>query len=441
MRIWTFVSVKPTSMTAIALCVCASLATAGDGTQGSGPQQHVARLRYPAGIALADHGHLLLTANQRSGTVSIVDLTQARVRAEIPVGKSLSAIASIGDGDHFLVTDFAGHGLHLMAYRNGELKRITSLGVSPYPASVVADKDGRRCFVASLWSRKLTIVDIVHEASQAVRLKVAKTISLPFPPRLQLLDSDGRILVVADAFGGNLAVVQVPQALAVKSIPGHNIRGLAWSTDGKRLLVSHQTLNRLAYTSPEDVHWGSVVSNVLRFLDRDALESPGKDVLAGSDLLQLGDVGNGAGDPASLAVAKDGAVFVALAGVGEVAAVGPGLADVHRVHVGTRPTALMLNSDGIRALRGRHIRRRHHDCFPIAPGEKTPIRISLGPQPELSAAERGERLFFDAHLSHDNWMSCHSCHTDGHSSDGLADTLGDGSFGAPKSHSAPGWRR
>jgi cytochrome c peroxidase len=61
-----------------------------------------------------------------------------------------------------------------------------------------------------------------------------------------------------------------------------------------------------------------------------------------------------------------------------------------------------------------------------------PVRVSLGPEPPLSLADRGERLFFDARLSHDHWMSCHSCHTDGHSSDQLSDTLGDGSFGAPK---------
>ncbi len=29
-------------------------------------------------------------------------------------------------------------------------------------------------------------------------------------------------------------------------------------------------------------------------------------------------------------------------------------------------------------------------------------------------------------------MSCHSCHTDGHSSGQSSDTLGDGGFGAPK---------
>src|SRR2546429_167098 len=59
-------------------------------------------------------------------------------------------------------------------------------------------------------------------------------------------------------------------------------------------------------------------------------------------------------------------------------------------------------------------------------------RIPLGPQPELSLAERGELLFYDARLSHDGWFSCHSCHTDGHSNGLLNDNLGDGSFGAPK---------
>jgi cytochrome c len=41
-------------------------------------------------------------------------------------------------------------------------------------------------------------------------------------------------------------------------------------------------------------------------------------------------------------------------------------------------------------------------------------------------------LFFDGRLSHDGWMSCHSCHTDGHTNGQLNDNLSDGSFGAPK---------
>jgi cytochrome c peroxidase len=60
------------------------------------------------------------------------------------------------------------------------------------------------------------------------------------------------------------------------------------------------------------------------------------------------------------------------------------------------------------------------------------VHVPLGPQPLLSAVERGERLFFDARLGLERWMSCQSCHPDGHSSDALSDTLGDGSFGAAK---------
>jgi cytochrome c peroxidase len=58
--------------------------------------------------------------------------------------------------------------------------------------------------------------------------------------------------------------------------------------------------------------------------------------------------------------------------------------------------------------------------------------ILLGPQPELSLAQRGELLFYDARLSHDGWMSCHSCHTDGHANGQKNDNFSDRSFGAAK---------
>jgi cytochrome c peroxidase len=64
--------------------------------------------------------------------------------------------------------------------------------------------------------------------------------------------------------------------------------------------------------------------------------------------------------------------------------------------------------------------------------DAAPRLIPLAPKRALDAVARGERLFFDARLSHDGWMSCHSCHTEGHTSGQLADTLGDRSYGAPK---------
>jgi YVTN family beta-propeller protein len=65
-------------------------------------------------------------------------------------------------------------------------------------------------------------------------------------------------------------------------------------------------------------------------------------------------------------------------------------------------------------------------------GRTVEAEISLGPTPEPGPAERGEQLFHDARLSKDGWMSCQSCHPDGHTNGRLCDTLGDGTYGTPK---------
>ncbi|HEV8001688.1 MAG TPA: cytochrome c peroxidase [Planctomycetaceae bacterium] len=403
--------------------------------------QGAPRLRYPIALAFADSGKLLLAANERSGSISIVQMSPPRVLAECPIGKHLSDLVAVrgsGGDELFLCTDSDANKLYLLARQGTELKVIDSLKVRAFPASVRASENGRQCFVASLWSRRLTVADLVRDEKGSVHLKIANVMPLPFPPRLQALNPDGKTLVVGGAFGGELAVVH-PAAAKVelsKTVPGQNIRGLAWSADGRRLYVSHQTLNRLAYTSQEDLHWGSVVSNVLRSLERESLEQPKTDVLTGSQVVQLGEVGDGGGDPAALAVMKDGDLSVALAGVGEVASGRFDTGRFRRLNVGVRPTAMLTSEDGktlyVADTFGDSIAMIPVKDLKAASPPKSIVRLPLGLQPQLSSAERGERLFFDARLGLERWMSCQSCHPDGQSSDALSDTLGDGTFGAAK---------
>jgi YVTN family beta-propeller protein len=101
-----------------------------------------------------------------------------------------------------------------------------------------------------------------------------------------------------------------------------------------------------------------------------------------------------------------------------------------RVVVGRRPSAVAVSPDGEFA----YVADSLDDTISVvatATGQR-PATIALGRRPELSAADRGERLFSSARISHDGWMSCQSCHTDGHTNGLLSDTLGDGSYGAPK---------
>ena len=147
-------------------------------------------------------------------------------------------------------------------------------------------------------------------------------------------------------------------------------------------------------------------------------------------MLDLGDPGNGSGDPAAAAFARDGHLVIALAGIDSLR-IGTDPAKLFvRTGVGRRPTALAISADS----RAVYVANTLDDTVSVVDLATGLFRasIALGPRREPSSAERGESLFFDARLSHDGWMSCHSCHTDGHSSGQSSDTLGDGGFGAPK---------
>jgi cytochrome c peroxidase len=154
------------------------------------------------------------------------------------------------------------------------------------------------------------------------------------------------------------------------------------------------------------------------------------DLRKGGCVIDLGFAGRGAADPSALACDRSGLVAVALGGVDEVALGRSPTGYLRRYSVGRRPTALAV-ADGGKTVFVADTLEDTISVVDAATGVRTKV-IALGPKASPSLVECGERLFFDARLSHDGWMSCHSCHTDGHTSGLLADTLGDGAYGAPK---------
>ncbi|HEV3116557.1 MAG TPA: cytochrome c peroxidase, partial [Gemmataceae bacterium] len=205
---------------------------------------------------------------------------------------------------------------------------------------------------------------------------------------------------------------------------------LALNRDGSELVIAQQILYSLAQTTFDDVHWGNLITNNLRVLQTDNVLSAKADLLKGQRLHYLGDVGNAAGDPAHLAISQTGKVIVALGGVGDILLGNEKDYHWQRLRVGRHPVAVVIGSDGKQA----YVANRFADSIAVVDLQKTTAtaETSLGPQPQLSARDRGEMLFYDARLAHDGWLSCHSCHSDGHSNGLLNDNLGDGSFGAPK---------
>jgi YVTN family beta-propeller protein len=418
----------------LAVLLVPARATAGEIDRGSAEELAV-RVRQPVALLCADQGKTVLVANRRSGSISVIDATTRAVVGEYDIGGGLADLALLRDGRRLFAVDAVSNELLLIEYRDRVVRVIDRLKVSASPVRLVLEGDGAACAVASLWSRTLTFATVSNgPMGEGSRLALVGDLELPFCPRELASSGNGSTLVVADGFGGRLAVVDATRRKieTVRTIPGHNIRGMSFTPDGRSLVIAHQHLDHLAQTTFDDVHWGLLVRNHLRVLRTDALLKAGSDsaLFEGGGLFDLGDVGYAAGDPGAMAFDRGGNLIVALSGVNEIAITAGPSQGPRRIVVGQRPAALAPEPDGsvvyVADSLGETV-----SVVEIKSGMRA-ATISLGPSPEATAALRGERLFYSAKLSHDGWMSCHSCHSDGHTNNLVSDTLGDGSFGAPK---------
>ncbi len=384
------------------------------------------QLRRPLALAQSADGQWLYVTNQCSGSISVIDLASREVVAEHTLGKRLVDLVVVDDSHRLLALDEHAHELLVLEAAGTELRAIQRLPVSPYPVSICVAPGGKEATIASLWSRRLTFVALAGEA------KIASVLDMPFAPRCQLLLPQKGRLLVADAFGGNLAIVAPASGKIVSTlaVPGHNVRGLGVSPDGQMLMASHQMLNDLAHSIQNDIHWGLLMSNDLRWMKIDSVLAGGKELYYGAHMHPLGEANRGGGDPGGLDVAADGTVVVAISGVSEVALGKEGDFSMRRVKVPRRPTAVRISRDN----RNAFIASTFDDSVSILDLAQKRITgtISLGPQPQLTQVQEGELLFYDARLSHDGWMSCQSCHTDGHTNGQMNDNFSDRSFGAPK---------
>ena len=391
-------------------------------------------LRRP--VALGIYGDWLLCGNRDSGSVSLVDLDLLEVRSEYRIGPGLGDLESTGTGA--LVTDPVTGRLLSLSLDEGKLKTTAMIPVIGAPQDIAVAQSGKSCSVASPWNRQVTLVELDEIEGGQVRMVKTAEVRLPFAPGLQVFCRNDTLLVVADAFGGNLALVdpQDGKLLGTRVIEAHGIRGLVASQDGKSLYLSHQRIEGSVPTTRNRVFWGQVISNILRsvridHLLEDTAARGGKPrPVAHWSLYPFGTPSKAAGDPGAVAIGPGGTTIVALGGVDRIGLRPKPNHVFEELEVGDRPVAVAL---GPRERYG-YVANFFDDSISVVDiAEAEVIRtISLGPKRKLSQAEKGEKLFYDAKLSLDGWYSCHSCHLDGHTHGQLNDNLGDDTFGTPK---------
>jgi hypothetical protein len=418
---------KPVVVTLVAvlLVILASRSTAGSDQPVS--------LQRPVAISKID-GAIVIGCRE-SGSIAEFSGTDPEIRYDTTLSGRLTDLLALQKQQLLVGIDSSRHAV-IVADRRDEHPGVTQrLAISQFPVSIAADSSERRVAIASKWARRVTLLRVTENAGKnPASLAVETIVDLPFAPLRQLF-LDERFLLVADAHGGELAVVDV-QAGKLRShqtLPGHNIRGLALTPDGKSVVFTHQILNVAASTTRSIISWGGVISNTLHTIEVAELlkstSTESADRIHGT-LFPLGKEKMAAGDPGDLAIASDGRIFVALSGVHEVAVKSPRSFDVKRVAVGRRPTRLLLDEDNNR-------------LFVVCTSESTVEVLNattlqrervfdFGSQAVRGFEARGEELFYDARLSLDGWFSCHSCHSDGHTNGLLNDNQGDDSFNTPK---------
>ena len=409
-------------------CCCHEMLQAAD------QLMKVSTLRRPVAIEHMPDLNKLAILNQRSASLSFFDLATRQVTNEFAIGGKPTDMEFIPGTNLLAITNEAKHTVSLYEVGNDQLAALADIEVCSYPRHLKYNARQSLLYVSGMWSRQLAVVQV--DTANPVRSDLLQKVDMEFTPHNIVFMPDGKHMVVGDCFGGNLMLFDTTAAangelkqLGLRVFPGHNVRGLQISADGEMLIVAHQMLNELAHTVRNDVHWGLLMSNDLRWLKVDSVLKGGDELYTGAHMHPLGEAGNATGDPSQVAVSQEGTVVVTLGGVGEIAYGKEDDFSLQRLKVGLRPVDLVIDeTNGL-----VYVANMFGDSVSIVDLKaQSSDEFPLGNQAELTERDKGELLFFNAKLSHDGWMSCNSCHTEGHTNGMVNDNFSDKSFGAPK---------
>jgi hypothetical protein len=379
----------------------------------------------PSAIATFSQRDTLLVADASQGRVLTVTLNDSPSPRETTIGKSLVDLARLAD-DRFVAVDRTLRQLILFRLDAGNEDVIhvdQRIHLDVEPARLAVNDVGTVACVTSRWSRAVQLVRL----SETSRSHTSAPMVLGFEPQ-EILQLPNQRFLVADAFAGRLAVIDAKhhRVAAVQTIHGHNLRGLALTDDGSQVLISHQILSRVARSDVDDIHWGSLMQNVVSRFPIAALLRPPADFRRAVRRISLGDTGRGFADPTGVVALDDG--FAVLSGGARQLSVHTNGTPIQYIDVGRRPTRLLLLTENRLAATNEH----DGTISIVSLTDKAETQtIGLGAEGSFPVSA-GEAAFYDAGLAHDLWMSCNSCHVDGHTPGLLADTLGDGSFGDAK---------
>lgn len=404
--------------------------------------------RSPIAVAVSEDRFHCLSANFTSGSVSLIDLDSKKILQELSVGNGPIDVAWV-DRETALVTLQSDDAVAILRRNGDELRLEGTVPVGDEPSGLAISVDRRRAFVALSGDDTVAVLPLekLLKTRQEFAPDDIARLAVGGIPRTIAASPDGRYFVTCCSVPCEVFVhdAQTLEQISARKIfdGGFNPGRLAITSDSTMAIVP-SAINRAFSVTARMIDIGWVIDNRLS-----KLPLPDGEV---SDQKQLGlDIrGKAVGDANSVAFSPDGkTIVVSCGGTHELLVLefpnipwpggdpGDFLPDVlrndpsrfRRIKLGGRPVDVRFLDDR-RVIVANYL----DDALQIVDIENSSLlnHIVLGGPEEISLVRRGEAIFYDADRSHHSWFSCHTCHTDGHTSGQVFDTRNDKTYGTPK---------
>jgi YVTN family beta-propeller protein len=390
--------------------------------------------RSPVDLVLTSDERFLLTANQTSDSVSLVDVESGRLLTEVPCGDRPGALVLTPDERRVLVTASYGGSLHVYRFEDGQLSVEGQIPLGFEPRGIAVSPDGKTAYVALMTADAVAKIDL-NTRTVVGRIPVGRW------PRSLAISPDGHRLAVGTSGDGSVSVVDLESdtLLFDDRFGGLNAGQMVVSSDGRHVYFPFVVYGGNPLTDSNIRRGWVLASRVgrLRLNEKTRREAIAMDTQ-----------GRAVSDPHGLALTPDGGkIVVSASGTHELLVFrlgdlpfqdygGPGdhidpavLADkdrFHRIEVGGRPMALQVSRDG------RHVFVANYllNCVQVVDLQARSLErsLALGGPEKHSLARDGEAIFLDGQRSLDQWYSCHTCHYEGGSNSVTMDTNNDDSY-------------
>lgn len=394
--------------------------------------------RSPVDLVLAKDAGWLITANETSGSLTLLDTAQGTRLDELTLGGHPAMVVLCRDGNHVAVSCSYSGEVHVVEARNSRLHLQGTISVGYEPIGLTVDPSGQKAFVGLVATGEVAELDLVA-------MQVTRKLEVGAWPRYLTYSPDGSRLAVACSGDGKIAVVDVAAgevAYSTRVVNAINLGHLTCSNDGKYVYFPYMVY-RTNPINPRNIRLGWVLASRIGRVRLDepayreaiSLDVPGKAMADPHGIGLTGDeqrlVVAASGTHELLVYRRPDLPFIGIGGPSDL--IDPALlADddlFHRIELGGRPMGLAVGADDQTVYVANYLK----DCVQVVdlPSRKVVREISLGDEitrPETLTPQRlGATIFYDARHSLDQWYSCHTCHYNGGINSKAMDTWNDGS--------------